>query len=82
MSLLVLDQILERLETRVLMSEKDKESLWQDISKDFALAGALRCEDLERIYKENPKLVEEYILAWTEGGRKKARKVLSRFYLF
>lgn len=64
------------------MSKEDKESLWQDISKDFALAGALRCEELERIYEENPKLVEEYILAWIEGKREKARKVLTRFHLF
>jgi len=76
MSRTVLNAILN--EMQVLLSEIEREQLYQELIAYFGLIGAINeCEALENAWKDpyNKQEIEEFIKAWLKRRQKKLEKI-------
>lgn len=70
----ILNEVLSDISFQVVLSDKDREQLYQEVLYFFGLVGALNvCEALEAAWRDsyNQSEIREFILAWL---RKKAKK--------
>ncbi len=70
----ILNEVLGDISLQVVLSDKDREQLYQEVLYFFGLVGALNvCEALEAAWRDsyNQSEIREFILAWL---RKKAKK--------
>lgn len=79
MSKMVLDRLLRDM--KIKMDEKTKEDLWEDVRRDFSIAGSVeneRCEHLELMTKDRRerRILEDYIRKWMEKRKKEKKKLI------
>lgn len=70
----ILNDVLSGVRFNVVLSDDDREQLYQELLYYFGLVGGLRvCEALEAAWRDpyNRSEIEEFILSWL---RRKARK--------